>query len=139
MDRIYKKYDLKGIHVAWFAQNGLFGKYFDYLFSYGLTMIEIEKEIINLFNEIDNRVFFVQRKHGTKLKTVSGEIIAKLHTFSPKIFIISSVGGATGVCEKVSNRVKSQLKDSYDFELFSKKRKNIYFLVDAMKYQRLEN
>jgi len=135
LDKIYKKYDLKGIHVAWFAQNGLFGKYCDYLFESGLSMEDISKEINQLFKDIDNRVFFIRKTHGNKIRQVVGEIVAKIHTFNPNLFIISSIGGASGICERITISVHNKIKPLYDCESYHKKRKKIFFLVKRIDYE----
>jgi len=129
IEKIYKKYDKKGVHIAWFAENGLFGKYVSYLLDAGLSSKDIEKEIKELFDDIDNRVMFIGKKHGVKIKQKVGEIVAKILTFNPKLYIISSIGGAIINCEKTMKGVMNKIGSSYNCESFYKKGKRIYFLI----------
>jgi len=128
--RILKRYKSKGLHVAWFAQNGLFSKYVANILETGATTQATKSEVENLFKNIDDKVVFINQKYGLKPKLKIGEIITKIHAHSPETFIISSVGGAMKVCEKIKNGVMKQLSAKYICEFYESEQKGklIYFL-----------
>ena len=126
--KIYKRYKTKGVHIAWFAQNGLFGKYITNLLEAGSTTKQIREEVKTLFDNIDNRVAFISFKSKPKQKV--GEVVAKLRAHSPEIFIISSVGQTMNICEKIKNEIMKQVSAEYFCEFYEseQKGKRIYFL-----------
>ena len=126
--KIHKRYKTKGIHIAWFAQNGLFSKYVTNILETGATTQQTRDEVKILFGNIDNKVAFISYKSKPKQKV--GEIIAKIRVNSPETFIISSVGGAMKACEKIKDEVMQQLSSQYFCEYYEseQKGKKIYFL-----------
>lgn len=128
LDKIFRKYGKHGLYVAWFAQNGLFARYIGNIIELTLSPEEIKKEINNLFAHIDNFVMFISKKHENRIKQKVGEIVSKIFTNSPRTFIISSIGGAITICEKVQRGVMQKIAPMYECELIDKEGKRIYIL-----------
>lgn len=57
-NKILNKYDAKGLHIAFFVQNGLFSRYIGTVLDKS-TPQRLTFEIENLFENIDNTVMFV--------------------------------------------------------------------------------
>jgi len=126
--KIVKKYDVKGLHIAHFVQNGLFSKYIGNVLESASSSEELTFEIEYIFNNIDNVATFIRATDKPKQKI--GEIVTKIQAHSPRTFIISSVGGAMSNCEKVKNGVIQKISSEYTCELYESEQKSrkIYFL-----------
>ncbi len=57
--RILNKYDITGLHIAYFVQNGFFSKYIGNVLERASTPQRLTFEIKNLFENIDNTVIFI--------------------------------------------------------------------------------
>lgn len=123
--KIVNKYDIKGLHIAYFVQNGFFSKYIGNVLERASTPNRLTFEIKNLFENIDNTVMFVRTTDKIDQKT--SEIIAKIQANSPKTFIISSIGLAMNICEKIKDKVLHNISN-YKCELYESEDKRIYFL-----------
>ena len=127
--KIHKNYDREGVHIANFVANGLFSKYVNCFLDKGIDEDELKEEIEYLFKNIDNIVSFIQQDDNPKQKV--GEIVTKIQAFSPLVFIISSIGVAITVCEKVKKLVMQKVSSTYDCESYDspQKGRRIYFLI----------
>ncbi|MCD6237621.1 MAG: hypothetical protein J7K13_06705 [Thermoplasmata archaeon] len=127
--RVRRKYGQKGVHIAYFVQNGLFIKYIDILVSeFGYDKEMVTNEISNLFANIEKQTEFINVADNIKDK--AKRIISKINANVPEIFIISSIGGATEICERVKEEVVKEIKD-YDCEFYESQQQHrrIYFLI----------
>ena len=128
-NKIFKKYKTGGLHIANFVANGLFSKYIGNILEKISKLGEIKSEIEDLFQNIDNKVSFIG--HRDNMSQREGEIVTKIHAFSPDTFIISSVGYAIPICEKIKERVMQKISSKYNYEEYMAKGqegKRIYFL-----------
>ena len=129
--KIIKRHKIRGLHIAWFAQNELFSKYIGYTLENGATTEEIRCEVKNLFENIDNKVAFISKEDGKRPRQRADQIITKINSHTPDTFIISSVGGAVDACEKIKNNITQIIDEDYHCELYlsEQKGKRIYFLT----------
>lgn len=125
--KIRDKYNIKGLHIAYFVQNGCFSRYVGNVLDKSPTIQMLKFEIENLFKNIDNTVVFVSGLDKVNINQKADEIITKILANSPKTFIISSTGSATDICKKIKNKVIPKIS-GYDFEVYESKDKRIYFL-----------
>ncbi len=123
-----RKYGRRGLHIAQFVQNGLFGKYLVNILETVSSEEELKIEIKILFDNIENRVVFIRTTD--KLQQKIREIVTKIEAHSPNTFIISSIGSAKLNCETIKNGVMEQISSDYACELYASEQKNrmIYFL-----------
>ncbi len=127
-NKIRTKYKREGLHVAYFVQNGLFGKLIANIIGRFQTTEEIKSEIENILGNIDKNVEFIDQYDNEK--QTSDEIVTKVRAHSPETFIISSVGSAIDVCVKIKENVMGRISENYTCEVYEDEDKNkrIYFL-----------
>jgi len=95
-DVVFKTYGVEGLHIAQFAQNGLFSKYYGFLMGRGLTPKQCSEEILAFFNDIESTVCFVQNE--AVVAQVARSILTKLDSHSPHVFVISGSASAMVKC-----------------------------------------
>jgi len=103
-DKLFKKYKLKGLHIAEFVQNGILNRYIGILLE-ELTSIEtLEKEIEEILINIEKYTLFVQ---GTVKKSeVIKNVDIKVSSNSPHIFIVSGVKSAAKIVREIIEPLK---------------------------------
>jgi len=126
--KIRNKYDSKGLHIAYFVQNGLFGKYIGNILDKGKTNSEIKLEVEDFFANIENNVIFINQFDKSEIK--ARQIITKIDAHSPETFIISSIGSTRTICDEVKKIITEQLDHEYTTELYEQEstKRKMYFL-----------
>ncbi len=125
---IQMKYGSKGLHVAYFVQNGFFGRLLGNILEREQTPDKLSNEILNMFTNIENTVVFVSSRDTKEdLEKKANQIIIKINSHNPRTFIISSIGNATGKCSKVRKMVMKNIS-GYTLELNKTKKREICFL-----------
>jgi hypothetical protein len=124
-DKIVNKYDAKGLHIAQFIQDGLFGKFLGNALERTSTPQKLRFEIKNLFDNIEQTVVFVKETDDVDKKTE--EVVAKLRANSPSTFIICSSGYAKKKCEQIKEKTMKKIS-GYVAERSETQFKQIYFL-----------
>jgi len=124
-NKIYKKYEKRGLHIAQMVQNGIFGRYLGSVLERVTTTEKLKIEIENLFKNIENTIAFIQVDDNVNKK--SSEIVSKIQSHSPKTFIISSAGSAMEKCEVIEKNVMKKIS-GYASELNKTKDRRIYFI-----------
>jgi len=106
---IYKKYDLHGLHIAEFVQNGILNHYIALIID-GLRLIEdLEKEIENILNNIEKHVIFV--KVQDKKELIIKKAITIVDAHSPNIFIVSGKKSAIKIVRECESQLENLLKE----------------------------
>ncbi len=117
---------MKGLHAAYFVQNGLLNKYIGNVLGRVSTMEKLKAEIKDLLENIDDKVAFIKKTDRVNL--ISRAIITRIEAKNPKTFIISSSHSvAMSVCKSVKKEVMSNISD-YEDESYEAKEKQIYFI-----------
>ncbi len=125
--KILKKFDINGLHVAYFCANGLFGKYVSLVLERGYSAERVSKDLTELFSDIDKRVSFIQKDDMVKEKAV--EIVTKIHSNNPDIFILSSsYSTAMQKCRTAKEEILGEIS-GYDCEEFNAPNRQIYFIT----------
>jgi len=125
------KFKTEGIHLSWFAKDGLFGEYLTILLNQGLGEEEIRKEFNILINNIELHVAFISNEKVNSKKTIkqkAEEITSKITSHSPNIFIITGMGLAKQKAEEIHRIVTKKICD-YDCKIISTKNKEIFILT----------
>lgn len=123
-DKILKKHDIEGLHIAEFVQNGILNNYVSILLKELTSLEKLTEDIEQILKNIEKYTIFVL---GTSNKS---EIIKnadiKVNSHSPKIFIISGFKSAAKIVAESIDKFKIILKD-YEFERFSSGEKETLF------------
>lgn len=114
-DLLFSSYGVEGLHIAQFAQNGLFSKYFSVLMDRGLTDKQCSEEIISFFENIETTVSFVRREDNTSV--VANTIITRIQANNPHIYVISSSTTAIKKCRQIKNKVMTNIL-GYEFTTY---------------------
>ena len=123
-DKIFRKYEVSGLHVSEFVQNGILNRYIGILLEKVESIEILGDRISEILKNIDKHTIFV------KSTTKKEEIIKKANVItcanSPPIFIVAGFKSAAKIVSELTELLKSELKD-YDFEIFSGGEKEILF------------
>ena len=122
---IMKKYEVRGLHVAQFVENGILNRYIGILLD-DISSIEKFKERINeIIDNIEKYVVFVKSTDNERL--VLESCLRVTTSNLSMIFIISGIGSAAEIIRKIEKRLVELLKD-YELEKMSKgDKENLFF------------
>lgn len=124
-DKIMKKYDSEGLHIAQFVQNGFFSKYIGNILERAKTPEALTFEIENLFGNIERTTSFIQLSDNVDKE--ADEIVVRIQSLTPKTYIICGSRTAMKLCQKVEEKVMKKIS-GYTVELYKTDIKEIYFL-----------
>lgn len=124
-ESIMKRYDIKGLHIAQFVENGILNRYIGILLD-DISSIEKFKERLNeIIDNIQKYVLFVKSQDSERL--VLDSCLRITTTNLSMIFIVSGMGQAAEAVKKVEVRLIELLKD-YELEKMSKgDKENLFF------------
>jgi len=122
---IMKKYEVKGLHVAQFVENGILNRYIGILLD-DISSIEKFKEKINdIIDNIEKYVVFV--KGADDERFVLNHCLRITTSNLSMIFIVSGIGFAAEIIRKIEERLVELLRD-YELEKMSKgDKENLFF------------
>jgi len=122
---IMKKYEIKGLHVAQFVENGVLNRYIGILLD-DISSIEKFKERINeIIDNIEKYVLFV-KKDDTERFILDFCLRVTTSNLS-MIFIVSGMGSAGEIIRKIEIKLVALLKD-YELEKMSRgDNENLFF------------
>lgn len=83
-DKIFKKYELKGLHIAQFVENGILSRYTAILIDNLSSVDDLKKKIANTLNDVEKYVLFVQAKDTGR--GIVESVRTKIFANSPNIF-----------------------------------------------------
>ena len=128
--KIFNKYEVRGLHIAQFIENGILNRYVGILID-NLTSIEkFKKDIIEILNNIEKHVLFV--KTEDKDREVIKQILAVVSSHQPMIFIVSGISSAAQTIRDCEKRLKELLTD-YELEKMSDGQKENLFFKRVLK------
>jgi len=123
-DKILRKYDVEGLHIAEFVQNGVLNRYVSILLEELISIEKLTEDIEQILKNIEKYTIFVLSTSNKSDIIKNADI--KVSSHSPKIFIISGFKSAAKIVAEGIDRFRIILKD-YDFERFSSGEKEILF------------
>ena len=130
---IMKKYEIKGLHIAQFVENGILNRYIGILLD-DISSIEKFKEKINeIIDNIERYVLFVKTTDSERIVLESCLRITTSNL--SMIFIVSGMGSAAETIKKVEERLKELLKENYELEKMSKGDKERLFFKRILDKQ----
>ena len=118
------KYQLKGLHISEFVQNGSLNRYVGILIDELDSIENLEKDIEEVLNHIEKYVVFV--KAFEKPRDVIMKCLNIVNSHSPKIFIVAGVKSASELVKQCIEKLELALT-SYELEKISSKNREILF------------
>lgn len=128
--KIFQKYEVKGLHIAQFVENGVLNKYIGILIDNIVSIEKFKEDIIKVLQDIDKYVLFVQEKDSDR--EIIKRTLTIISSHSPMIFILSGIGSAAGVVRLCEPRLIEMLKD-YELEKISSSQKENLFFKRIMR------
>ena len=115
-DRIIRKYDINGLHFAYFVQNGSFSRFLGNILGKNITEEKVTKEIVYLISNIQKVTVYIKSTDKAKPEHLTKEIKSKLYANKPENFIISAGGDAREICHIIFDDVNKEFEDEYEYE-----------------------
>ncbi len=124
-DKIFDKYDVKGLHIAQFVENGLLNRYIGILIENITSVAKFKEDIKNILENIEKHVLFVKKDDTERYILSQSNIIITSHP--SKIFIVSGTYNAAKIIRDCESRLKEILRD-YELEKISvDEKENLFF------------
>src|SRR3989344_5051199 len=114
--KIFNKYNVKGLHIAQFVENGILNRYIGILIDDIVSIDKFKKDIINILENIEKHVLFV--KSNDKERNLIKQVMTITSSNLSMIFIISGISYAAEIIRSCENRLKELLID-YELEKIS--------------------
>lgn len=115
-NKVFKKYELKGLHIVQFVENGILSRYTAILIDNLSSIEDLKKKIADTLNDIEKYVLFVQAKDNER--GVIELVRTKVFANSPIIFILSGIHPASEIVKKCEETITKLLSD-YELERIS--------------------
>lgn len=97
-NKIFQKYEINGLHIAQFAENGILNRYIGILIGDLKSIEDFKGKIINILENIEKYVLFV--KNDDNERTIIQVAKTKVFANSPSIFIVSGISHAAEIVRK---------------------------------------
>lgn len=123
-DKIKKKYEIKGLHIAYFVQNGLLNRYVGILLDDLDSPESLNKVITDTLNNIEKHTIFVDWRYNKRQLLKESMTITSAHSSS--IFIISGVGSVAKIVHETEEALIKMLS-KYELEKITTGKKEILF------------
>ena len=129
-DKIKKKYEIKGLHIAYFVQNGLLNRYVGILLDDLDSPENLNKLIIDTLNNIEKHTIFVDWRYNQRQLLKESMTITSAHSSS--IFIISGVGSVAKIVHE-TEEVLIKMLNKYELEKITTGKKEILFFKRVLE------
>lgn len=124
-DKIFNKYEVKGLHIAQFVENGILNRYIGILIDDIVSVKKFKKDIIDILKNIENHVLFVKKDDSER--NVIKEITTKVISHVPMIFIVSGISSAARIVRNCEERLKELLPNYTLEKMSSGERESLFF------------
>lgn len=122
---IMKKYEVKGLHIAQFVENGLLNRYIGILLDDLDSIKKFREKINEIIENIEKYVFFVKLTDSERF--VLDSCLRITTSYLSMIFIVSGMGSAKELMKKIEPKLIELLKD-YELEKMSRgDNENLFF------------
>lgn len=128
--KIFHKYEIKGLHVAQFVENGILNRYIGILIDDISSIGKFKSDIMNILINIEKHVQFVRTTD--KEREVIRVTLNIVSTNSPSIFIVSGILSAAEIVRNCETRLANALTD-YTLEKISIEQKENLFFKRVLK------
>ncbi|ATZ61733.2 MAG: hypothetical protein BME93_01870 [Methanosarcinales archaeon Met12] len=123
--KIFNKYEIKGLHIAQFVENGILNRYIGILMEDIDSVDKFKKDIRNILENIEKHVLFVERIDTER--GIIKQTVTMVHSHRPMIFVVSGISSAANIVRNCEGRLK-ELLVNYELEKISSERKeNLFF------------
>jgi len=129
-NKVFKKYNLKGLHIVQFVENGILSRYTAILIDNLSSIEDLKKKIAETLKDIEKYVLFVQAKDNER--GVIESVRIKVFANSPNIFIISGIHPASQIIRTCEETITKLLTD-YELEKISSGYKENLFYKRVFK------
>ncbi len=123
-EKVIKKYGVKGLHIAYFVQNGILNRYVAILLDNLDSTTRLEETIVKTLENIEKHAIFVDYRYD--LRQLIKDTLTIIAAHSPDIFIISGIASAAKLVKECEARLIETLKE-YEYEKMSTGNKEILF------------
>lgn len=130
--KIFKKFEVKGLHIAQFVENGILNRYIGIIIDNIISLDKFKKDIMNILENIEKYVLFVQS--SDKERTIIQATLSKIASNDPSIFIISGISSAADIVKKCEAKLVELLKN-YELEKISTGQKENLFFKRILRKQ----
>jgi len=123
--KIFNKYNIKGLHIAQFVENGILNRYIGILIDDIISIDKFKKDIMDILENIEKHVLFVKTKD--KERDLIKQITTIISSHLSMIFIVSGISSAAETIRNCEDRLKELLID-YELEKISSgEKENLFF------------
>jgi len=122
--KIFNKYQVRGVHICQFVENGILNRYIGVLIDDIISLESFRKEIMNILENIEKHVFFVKKDDAET--NIIKQTTTSISMNSPMIFIISGISSAAKLVKNCEERLKELLPE-YSVKRISEGEKEILF------------
>jgi hypothetical protein len=133
-ERIVNKYDIDGLHFAYFVQNGSFSTFLGNILGKNINEERVTKEIQYLISNIEKVTIYIKSSDRGKKDRIITEINAKIYANKPENFIISAGGDAREMCQEIFEIIYNDFQDEYDYEKVERNSILTFFLNKKINY-----
>ena len=128
--KIFNKYEIKGLHIAQFVENGILNRYTAILIDNLISIEDLKKKIRDTLKNIEKHVLFVKTTDTERSIVENSRIVVFAN--SPNIFIISGISFAAEIIRKCESTI-TQLFTDYGLEKISSGYKETLFYKRNLK------
>ncbi len=122
--KIFNNYQVKGLHIAQFVENGSLNRYIGILIDDIISLVNFKKDILNILENIEKHVLFVKTLDSETNIIQQATTAITLHF--PMIFIISGIASAAISVKNCEEKLKELLPD-YSIKRISEGEKETLF------------
>ena len=123
-EKIRQTYEMKGLHIAYFVQNGILNRYVGILLDDLDSAEGFDRVISSVLNNIEKHAIFVNWRYSKREVLKDSMTITSAHRSS--IFIVSGIGSAAKVVQE-SEADLTEVLGKYELEKISTGTKEILF------------
>jgi len=123
--RIFEKYNVRGLHISEFVENGILNRYIGILIENIISVEKFQKDITEVLNNIDKHVLFVRL--SDKERDIMQRTISIVNSLSPMVFIVSGMFSAASTIRNCETKLVELLKDYHLEKMSSAEKENLFF------------
>lgn len=129
-NKIYKKHDEEGLHVAQAVQSGILGILIQERIKDVGSEINLSRELDAILRGVEQSIEFVQLDDDSKRK--AHELAIRIHAQRPRVLVVAGLGGAKVIAERVVKGILQEVKD-YAFRKYEDTARVVLLLVRKPK------
>ena len=128
--KIFNRYEVKGLHIAQFVENGILNRYIGILIDDMTSIEKFKEDIMNVLENIEKHVLFVKTNDDERHVIQRSSTIVSTHL--SMIFIVSGISSAADIVRDCEDRLV-ELLTNYELEKISSKEKENLFFKRVLK------